>query len=180
MSDDRGSLPPASGFLLETERLGVRRIGPEDVDDLHAVYGDADGMRWVGDGRPLGRAECEEWVRITARNYETRGYGMYALVDRTAGEVAGFAGLVHPDGQPEAELKYALRRSSWGRGLATEAAAGLLRYAREELGIARVIATVAPEHAASQRVLTKAGMLLEGTRTNPDGRESLVFATEVR
>jgi [ribosomal protein S5]-alanine N-acetyltransferase len=180
MSDDRGSLTPASGFLLETERLGVRRIGPEDVDDLHAVYGDADGMRWVGDGRPLGRSECEEWVRVTARNYETRGYGMYALVDRTAGEVAGFAGLVHPDGQPEAELKYALRRSSWGRGLATEAAAGLLRYAREELGIARVIATVAPEHAASQRVLTKAGMRLEGSRTNPDGRESLVFAKEVR
>jgi RimJ/RimL family protein N-acetyltransferase len=146
MGGERGPLPPVSHYLVETERLGVRRLGPGDADALHDVYGDAEAMRWVGDGRPLDRAGCERWVEVTERNYRTRGYGMYALVDRATGEVVGFAGLVHPDGQPEAELKYALRRAHWGRGLATEAAAALLRHAAESLGIARVIATVAPEH----------------------------------
>jgi hypothetical protein len=48
---------------------------------------------------------------------------MFALVERETGAVVGFCGLVHPQQQVEAELKYAFLRSAWGRGLATEARA---------------------------------------------------------
>ena len=122
-----------------------------------AVYGDAEAMRWVGDGKPLDRAECRRWIEVTARNYRERGYGM-AAVEQLAGDVIGFCGLVHPDGQPDAELKYAYRREYWGSGYATEVAQGMLRYGAEHHGLCRIIATVATEHAVSQRVLAKAGM----------------------
>ena len=49
-------------------------------------------------------------VEVTNRNYQTRGYGMSAVVLKAEGEVAGFMGLVHPRAQPEIELKYALKR----------------------------------------------------------------------
>ena len=84
---------------IETARLKIRRIVPSDVDAMFAVYGDAESMRYVGDGQPLTFERCEQWVRVTEKNYAARGYGMFALEERATGEVVGFAGLVHPGGQ---------------------------------------------------------------------------------
>lgn len=165
-----------SGTLFETTRLTARRLTADDVDALHDVYGDADAMRWVGDGQPLDRAQCAHWVEVTHNNYAARGYGMTALVERSTGTVVGFMGLVHPGGQEAAELKYALRRTYWGRGLATEAAHAMLDYGHRAFGLTCVIATVAPEHKASQQVLLKAGMQAQELRPNDDGTFTQMFA----
>ena len=161
--------------VFETPRLFGRRLEPGDHAAMLAVYGDADGMRFVGDGRPLTAEECERWMVVTVDNYRQRGYGMFALVERASGAVVGFCGLVHPRQQVEAELKYAFLPSAWGRGLATEAATGLLAYAEAGLGLASVMATVDPEHVASQRVLAKAGMERGALRDNDDGSKTQLF-----
>jgi RimJ/RimL family protein N-acetyltransferase len=90
--------------------------------------------------------------------------------------VIGFCGIVHPGNQPEAEIKYALLRSHWGQGLATEAVRGMLAYGLRELGLREVIATTSPENAASHRVLLKAGMQESWMRRNEDGSLTRVFA----
>lgn len=163
------------GPLLLTERLALRPLGAVDLDDMLAVYGDADAMRWVGDGRPITGDACREWIDKTAANFAARGYGMCALVDRDTGAVAGFAGLVHPGGQEQVEIKYALRRARWGQGLATEAVAALLAHGRERFGLRRVEATTAPENAASHRVLEKVGMERGELRADEDGLPTQVF-----
>ena len=174
MTADTASHMPTL-WLFETARLQVRRIEPDDGAAMLAVYGDAEAMRWVGDGRPLIRAQCEEWIDVTLRNYATRGYGMVALIERATGEAIGFCGLVHPDGQPEAEIKYALRRDHWGRGLATEAATALLAWGASALGLQQVIATTALENTDSHRVLLKIGMRRGDLRHNPDGSRTQLF-----
>lgn len=161
--------------LFTTERLLVRRLDADDLDALHAVYGDREAMHFVEDGEPLSRARCAEWVTVTERNYATRGYGMSAVVLAAAGEVVGFCGLVHPGGQRQAELKYAYQRAHWGGGLASEAARAMLAHGAAAHGLERIIATVAPEHTASQRVLSKAGMTHHATRRNDDGSITEVF-----
>lgn len=167
--------PDPTATVATTARLIIRRIGPGDRAALLAVYGDADAMRWVGDGSALGAAECERWIEITRENYRSRGYGMFAIALAPDGPVIGFCGLVHPHDQPEPELKYALRREYWGQGFASEAAAGLLRYGVEGLGLSGIIATVAPANAASQRVLRKCGMREIEPRRNADGTTDRVF-----
>ena len=164
--------------VLETRRLVLRRIDTADVDALLAVYGDADAMRWVDDGEPITRPECERWVEVTANNYATRGYGMFAVELRPAGPLIGFCGLVHPGGQEVAEVKYALARAHWGRGYATEAVTAILRYGAEEHRLGEVIATVAPENGASQRVLAKAGMRSSEPRQDADGSWTWVYRWE--
>lgn len=156
-------------LIFTTRRLIGRHLQASDVDALVEVYSDADAMRWVGDGEPLTREQCVEWVAVSERNYRARGYGMSALVERESNEIVGFCGLVHPAGQVDAELKYAFKRSHWGWGLATEAAAAMLAYAQESLGLRYAIATTAPENLASQRVLSKAGMQSAPQRIEPDG-----------
>lgn len=166
---------PAPPFEFETERLRVRRWRDADLAALLAVYGDADAMRWVGDGSPITHDGCVQWLEVTRRNYAQRGYGMFAIEARAFEGVVGFCGLVHPGGQPEAEVKYALHRAQWGQGFATEAVRGLLAYGARVHGLAQVIATTAPENAASHRVLLKAGLQRGELRTNDDGSRTLVF-----
>jgi [ribosomal protein S5]-alanine N-acetyltransferase len=161
--------------IFQTERLHVRHLLAGDADAMYAVYGDAEAMRWVGDGEPLPREECVRWVEVTHANYARRGYGMSALVEKQSNEVIGFCGIVHPGGQPEAEIKYALRREFWGCGLATEAVTAMLRYGAREFGLREVIATVYPENVASHRVLLKAGMQSGESRRNEDGTFTQVF-----
>lgn len=149
-------------YVFTTERLRGRRWRADEVAALMDVYGDEEGARWVGDGLPITQDECEYWLGVTANNYTTRGYGMFALDDRgDDSQTIGFCGLVHPGQQPDAEIKYAFRRSHWGLGLASEMVPAVLAYGHSAFGLNKIIATVHPDNQASRRVLEKAGLVLE-------------------
>ncbi|MBC7808959.1 MAG: GNAT family N-acetyltransferase [Akkermansiaceae bacterium] len=164
-----------SHIIFETSRLIGRKLTPDDTDALYSVYGDAEAMRWVDDGQPLPREECARWIDVTHNNYAKRGYGMSALVLRETDMVIGFCGIVHPGGQPQAEIKYALSRPFWGRGFATEAVRAMLVYGAQTFHLTSIIATIAPENIASHRVLTKSGMLFTENRRNEDDTTTSVF-----
>jgi hypothetical protein len=55
-----------SDTIFDTARLRARRLQPGDLDAMSAVYGDADAMRWVGDGTPIGWDDCVKWLELTA------------------------------------------------------------------------------------------------------------------
>ncbi|WP_280153079.1 GNAT family N-acetyltransferase [Piscinibacter sp. XHJ-5] len=161
--------------VFSTERLIVRRWRDCDLPALLAVYGDAETMRWVGDGRPITEEACVQWIEVTRANYEKRGYGMFAVEEKAAPGVIGFCGIVHPGGQAEPEIKYAFVRSHWGRGVATEAVVGLIDYAATSLGLQYIIATTAPANVASHRVLLKAGMEYGVLRDDGDESHTQLF-----
>ena len=161
--------------LFRTTRLLCRRWVVEDFDALYQVYGDPYAMRWVGSGEPLTQSACHEWFKVTEVNYAKRGYGMFALESTESGLVVGFCGLVHPGGQPEPEVKYAFLRSCWDKGYASEAVPALLAYGAATHGLFHIIATVALENLASQRVLGKSGMRLRYQRQNEDGTLTNVY-----
>lgn len=157
-------------ILFSTDRLNCRYWYPGDVDAIFAVYSDEEGARWVDDGQPIEYSECQRWIEVTLANYDRRGYGMFALDDISTGQTVGFCGLVHPGDQEEAEIKYAFLRSCWGRGLASEVVPAMLAFGLHEHGLDSVIATVASENVASQRVLLKAGMQLVRIEEENEGK----------
>lgn len=167
--------PDHSDEIFRTPRLRGRRWRDSDLGQLLAVYGDADAMRWVGDGRPLSGDEATQWLEVTRTNYAKRGYGMFAMESTANGEIVGFIGIVHPGGQVEPEVKYALARPHWSKGLATEALRAVVDYGRSIHGLKRMIATTAPENLASHRVLLKTGFVKGELRENDDGSLTQVF-----
>jgi ribosomal-protein-alanine N-acetyltransferase len=163
------------GVIFRTTRMICRRWLPSDRDAIFEVYSDPDVVRWVGDGSPISGDEVDAWLGVTAANYERRGYGMFALQEQEGGEVVGFIGLVHPAGQLDAEIKYAFRKSHWGRGLASEIVPALVAYAEESLRLSMVTATVAPENLASQRILMKAGFSFIEERDDEDDASEFYY-----
>ncbi len=109
-------------------------------------------------GRPSTRAEVvDAMARRTRPDAVERGLGYWA--GSVEGSVTGWWSLALDDTDPTAaELGYRLRRDAWGRGLATEGAAALLRHAFETVGLQRVWARTMAVNTASRRVLEKVGL----------------------
>jgi RimJ/RimL family protein N-acetyltransferase len=160
---------------LETERLLLRAPVAEDATPLAAMYADPEVMRYVGDGRPLTRAETERSVKRMMQRWEADGFGLFTTVRKEDGAVIGRVGLLvwNPEtwepttraesqnGRTEVEVGYTLGRDYWGQGYATEAAAAVRDYALRELGADRLIALIIHGNTASESVARKLGLEYE-------------------
>jgi RimJ/RimL family protein N-acetyltransferase len=80
----------------------------------------------------------------------------FAVVERVSGLVLGVAGFANEKpGRPE--LHYWIRTDHAGRGLTTEAARGLIAWARRELAADLIWLWAGRKNAASRRVAEKLG-----------------------
>ena len=146
--------------ILETERLLLRELVPEDVDALAAVLSDTETMRYYP--AVLDRAGVAAWIERNRRRYRDYGHGLWAMVLKSSDEVIGDCGLSRQvvDGVDEIEIGYHVRRDLWGQGLAPEAAAGCRDYGFEKLAAGQLISLIRPENRPSQRVAEKVGLSL--------------------
>jgi RimJ/RimL family protein N-acetyltransferase len=145
---------------IETERLVLRTFRHGDWQAMHALYSDEACTAFT-----LGRAltEGESWrtVAALAGHWLLRGYGPYAVEDKSSGAVLGTVGLWYPNDWPEPEIKWALARSYWGRGFASEAARAVREMATEYLPNTRLISLIDAENVPSIRVALAVGAKLE-------------------
>src|SRR5947208_2714367 len=125
--------------ILETERLRLRELEPSDLDFVAAMLDDPEVMRYYP--KRYTRAEAQDWLERQLLRYAAHGHGLWLVLDRTTNEPVGQVGLVlqEVEGKLEPEIGYLIHRPFWRRGLATEAALGVRRYAFEERGLERVI-----------------------------------------
>jgi RimJ/RimL family protein N-acetyltransferase len=161
-------------LIAESARLIVRQFDIADGEAMDGIFGDADVMFY---GRGVQTQQwVREWLRRRQENYQTLGFGLWAVVEKSGREVIGYCGLSRfPDigGLPEIEIGYRLARAHWGRGYATEAARAVRDYGFGTLSLPRLIALIDPANVASIRVAEKIGLqyeqdvLLEGY-SHPD------------
>lgn len=140
----------------------LRKFTAADAGALAGLHGDAEVMRYVGDGRPVPRSVVErETLPSVLREYGELpdGFGQFAA---EAPEFVGWFSLKPASSvglnPADIELGYRLLPSAWGRGLGTIGARMLVRRAFDELGVARVVATTMAVNVGSRRVLEKAGL----------------------
>ncbi|MGC5017456.1 GNAT family N-acetyltransferase [Micromonospora sp. DT47] len=146
--------------LLETARLRLRRFTMADVDHLVELDGDPEVMRFLTNGRPTPLATVRDELLPRLLGWYDRhpGLGRWAALDRAAGDFLGWFALDPSGDGTEAELGYRLRRSVWGRGLATEGSRALVRHAFDTVGVRRVWAETMAVNNGSRRVMEKAGL----------------------
>jgi RimJ/RimL family protein N-acetyltransferase len=166
--------------VVDTERLLLRRWRDDDAEALAAINADREVMRFIGGGAPLGRALSDELLRRFRREWDERGFGLWAVEEREgpqAGELLGFCGLTVPMFLPEVlpalEVGWRLAPAAWGRGIATEAARAALAFGFGELRMREILAIVHPDNDRSLRVCAKLGMEPQPDRTHPGTRQRL-------
>jgi len=146
---------------LTTTRLLLRAWREDDLDDYAAMCADPEVMRFIGSGTPLDRADSWRWIALTVGHWELRGFGQWALESRSDGTLVGRAGLWQPEGWPGLEVGWALARSQWGHGFATEAGQAAIDFAWRSLHASEIISLIQPDNIRSQRVAGRLGLQLE-------------------
>jgi len=146
-------------MLIETERLVLRPLTPEDEPSLRAVLSDAETMRWYP--RPLTPDEVRAWIERQMGRYPA-GSGLLGMIEKQNGRLIGDCGAVwqEVEGRAELEVGYHVNRERWNHGLATEAARAVMDYAFGRFEVGRVVSMIRPENTASRRVAEKNGLTL--------------------
>lgn len=165
-------------ILFETPRLIVRQLHPNDLDDFYAICGNAELMQYSGDSQPLTYRQAQLWLEVSLKNYQTKGFGCAAVIDKASGAFIGYCGLVYPPNSAQVEIIYALQKASWGHGLATEVAGAMLKYGFEQHGLQRIVASIDPANSASVRVAEKLGMIYQSEETDEHGLPTAFYAIE--
>jgi ribosomal-protein-alanine N-acetyltransferase len=144
--------------ILETDRLTLREFVPEDVEAMARVLSDPQTMRYYP--APFDRAAVTEWIDRNRGRYAEDGYGLWAMILKSSGELIGDCGLTRQTvgDADEIEIGYHVRRDLWNRGYASEAAQACKSYGFEKLNARRLISLIRPANLASCRVAEKNGM----------------------
>jgi len=149
--------------ILETDRLILRHLVPEDLDRLFALYRDPDIRRYFPDGTLTYEETKEELEWFLNGHPKHPELGLWATIHKGTDQLIGRCGLLPwtIEGQYEVEVAYMIAKEYWGQGLGSEAAAAILQYGFGKLGLSRLICMIDPANRASRRVAEKIGMSLE-------------------
>ncbi len=159
---------------LDTQRLLLRPFHESDLDAYARICADPKVMRFLGEGKTLSRSEAWRQMAMFLGHWQLRGYGTWAVEEKSSGELVGRIGFHNPEGWPGFEIGWTLGRGYWGRGFATEGGRAALEYAFWELGQPHIISLIYPENQASVQVAERLGEKLEGT-TQLFGKKVLVY-----
>ncbi len=145
---------------LHTARIVLRRWRRADREPFAALNADPEVMEHFPN--PLSSVESDDFAERSSTDLERRGWGLWAAEITATGTFAGCVGLnpttFDAPFTPAVEVGWRLARPYWGRGLATEAARGILDHAFAELDLDEIVSFTATTNLRSQRVMQKVGM----------------------
>jgi RimJ/RimL family protein N-acetyltransferase/predicted enzyme related to lactoylglutathione lyase len=151
-------IEPRQTRLPRSDRLTFRWWTADDLDLAMELWGDPRVTALIDARGALARSDVEARLREEIAAAERSGVQYWPIFSTETGELVGCAGLRPRDGEERVfELGFHLCARSWGRGLATEAAHAVARFAIERLGAQALFAGHNPENVASARVLAKLG-----------------------
>lgn len=162
--------------VLQTERLILRMFREEDFEAYAKLTSDPEVMRFLG-GKALDRYETWRHMAFLIGHWHLRGYGQWAVEEKSSGNFIGRIGFQNPAEWPGFELGWTLAREYWGRGYATEGARCALKYGFEELDRSHVISLIDPENKSSVRVAERLGEKVEG-QTQLLGHQVLIYGID--
>lgn len=143
-------------IIFETERLIVRHYTKADAGNFFLLNGDEEVVRYI---RPVKtREECDQFLmEVLQYSDDFPLYGRWAVNEKETGDFVGSFALIPIEKTDKMQLGYALLKSSWEKGYATELTHGGLAYTFSKTGLNEIYAVTEIANTASQRVLLKAG-----------------------
>lgn len=176
---------------LTTDRLTLRTFTEDDVDALLDLHSRQEVQRWIGDSRPMTRAEAATSILRRRLPFpEPMGIWAIDLKNHMVGTlllkpipISGTPLAANPRttdlelalDSPQIEIGWHLHPDAWSLGIATEAARRVLEHAA---GVPRIVAVTHPDNLPSQRVASRLGMQDLGTTDRYYDETTRLFVLE--
>jgi RimJ/RimL family protein N-acetyltransferase len=158
---------------LFTDRLHLRPFRPDDFEAHAAICADPEVMRYIRAGA-LPRVDAWWQMARYMGHWQIRGYGLWAVVERSTSRLIGHLGFLNPEGGHGFELGWALARHAWGKGYALEGTRAAVHHAFTALNRDHIACLIRPENTRSIRLAERLGGKLEH-EVEESGRRLLVY-----
>jgi RimJ/RimL family protein N-acetyltransferase len=166
--------------VLETKRLSLRRLSPEDAEFIVELLNDASFIRFIGDKGVRTTDEARQYILTGPMDsYERHGFGLWLVELKGSRIPVGICGLLKRDTLSDVDIGFAFLPRYRSMGYAFESAAAVMDYGRNVLGLRRVVAITDDDNAGSLRVLEKIGMTFDRRiRLSDDGPEIRLLTSD--
>jgi ribosomal-protein-alanine N-acetyltransferase len=146
------------GLLFTTTRLRIRTLTLEDAPYICTLLNEPSFVENIGDRGVKTEIEARHYIQEgPLQSYSNFGHGLYLVELISTHSPIGICGILQRDTLDAPDLGFALSPAFWGCGYAEEAASATMVYARDQLGINRVLAFTSPGNTRSIRLLEKLG-----------------------
>jgi RimJ/RimL family protein N-acetyltransferase len=161
-----------SNLVLQTERLEIRAMGPNKIQEALTAWGNPETAQMSGDYidhrtattlLKMGQTKLDE-AKNSQHPFINFGIYLDGTLIGMSQVAAGQEETIYSAGKGNyrekwASISYHLNPSAWGKGFASEAAARLVRFAFETLEVTGLHAEATNSNVGSQAVLRKTGFI---------------------
>ena len=167
--------------IVETERLLLRQFSTEDAGFILQILNEPSFIQNIGDRGVRTLEDARAYLlNGPIASYAKNGFGLWLVILKETNESIGMCGLIKRDGLDDVDIGYALLPKFWSKGYAVEAAQAVKHYARDVVGLKRIVAITDPANESSVRVLEKIGLKFERmVRLSADDIDLKLFAADL-
>ncbi len=149
-------------FTLETNRLLLKKVSINDIDDIYEFLGDEETHQSLACPPLQSKEDTKNFINETIKNYKN-GALILLIKLKSNEKVIGIISLEINFNHNRAELGFVLNKKYWNKGYITEAADKLIEFGFKTLNLNRIQAMCKLDNKNAQIVLKKLGMLHEAT-----------------
>lgn len=162
--------------MCETPRLSIRRLAVADAPFILRLLNEPSFLENIGDRGARSLDDARAYLaKGPFASYGQHGFGLFHVSLKAGGDAIGMCGLLKRDWLDAPDIGFAFLPEFWAKGYAHESSLGVIEWARQALGITRVIGIVKPGNTGSIRVLEKLGMTFARVVTSPEGQVSSLY-----
>ncbi len=145
--------------VIETERLILRRLRPEDAEQIFYVYASKpEATKYVVWPTHKSIEDARTFLRYSDLGWRKAVEFNYGIFLKKSGRMVGSIGAIFKE--PDAiQMGYILGPVHWYLGIATEACKVFIKTIEATKGVSRIDSFVDSDNVASAKVLLKSGFV---------------------
>jgi RimJ/RimL family protein N-acetyltransferase len=148
--------------VLETDRLILRWLSPEDAEFILQLLNEPSWLRFIGNKGISTISGARDYIlKGPVEMYSRIGFGLYLVELKEESLPIGICGLIKRDSLADVDIGFAFLPKFWGKGYAYESASAVMAYGERTFGLKRLVAITSSDNYVSARLLEKLGFNYE-------------------
>ncbi|MEZ9160833.1 GNAT family N-acetyltransferase [Vibrio lentus] len=147
---------------VETARLRLRMITPQDAVFIQRLYSSEDFLRYIGDKEITDTDKAVEYIENNIlKMHQEKGVCLLVVEIKDSSTPIGVCGLIKRDNLESHDIGYGFVPEVYGQGFALEAAQAIIEQAKHNADIDHLVAIATSDNIRSIALLTKLGFVFE-------------------
>ena len=148
---------------IQTDRLSLRKARKEDLEDIFEYASNDNVARYLQWDTHLNIDVTRQYLNDVLKEYSEGKDGPWMIVYKPDKKVVGAIHIItYDERNSTVEIGYVLSEKYWNRGIITEALKSVIAHCIDELRVNRIQLRCKSENTASERVMRKCGLKIEG------------------